>query len=193
MKTFLLFALISLNSFACLNPISIENADKAILLGVEKSEVSCKEGINCLCADGIALGISEIVDNIVVDYVSKISEVVCIKAEFNEAFPEANLFQDCDDKFVALSCGNESQKIKNYDLLQAYCAVPVMKIDGKKLQHNEVKKAAYELAKAEEAAKNEQLATKKKAAIEALKSVDIEGATTIAKLKAIVKLLMEAK
>jgi hypothetical protein len=105
----------------------------------------------CHCVDAVNPYISELVDNIVLDYVAKLEVESCTKAEFNEAQPEANLYADCDAKFAAKSCA-EGTAINNYDLLEVYCAKDVMKLDGKKLVENAAKKAAYEAAQAAKAA-----------------------------------------
>ena len=66
-------------------------------------------------------------------------------------------------------------------------------IEKKVLKESPEKKAAIKAKKlAEKVAENEKK-ERRKLAKEALKNMDIEGATTVAKLKAIVKLLLEAQ
>ena len=90
----------------------------------------------CHCVDNVDPYISELVDNIVLDYIAKSNEITC------------NDELDCDAKFIELSCSLDEEKIKNYDLLSVYCAKPIYKIDGKKLAENAEKKAAYKAAQA---------------------------------------------
>ena len=90
----------------------------------------------CFCVDSVDPWASELVDNEVIDYISKLNETSCSD------------IADCDAKFIELSCSLDEEKIKNYDLLSVYCAKPIYKIDGKKLVENAEKKAAYEAAQA---------------------------------------------
>jgi len=90
----------------------------------------------CFCVDSVDPYTSELVDNIVLDYIAKSSEITCSDE------------LDCDAKFIEISCSLDEEKIKNYDLLSVYCAKPIYKIEGKKLIENPSKKAAYEAAQA---------------------------------------------
>ena len=90
----------------------------------------------CHCVDKINPYFAELVDNEVVDYISKLNEMSCSD------------IADCDAKFETASCDAFYEKIKNYDLLQVYCVKNIMKIEGKKLVESPSKKAAYEAAQA---------------------------------------------
>lgn len=93
----------------------------------------------CFCVDSVDPWSSELVDNEVIDYISKLNETSCSD------------IADCDAKFITASCDPFYEKINNYDLLQVYCVKNIIKIDGKKLAESPSKKAAYEAAKASEA------------------------------------------
>lgn len=133
----------------------------------------------CHCVDKINPYYSELVDNEVVDYVSQKQYESCI----DEA--------DCDQKFSYLVC-TEGTEIKNYETLSVYCAVDVMRIDGKKLVESPSKKAAYEAAKQAEK-EAEQLAKENKEALKLAVRAEIKDATTVAKLRALVEKLIEAQ
>lgn len=100
----------------------------------EKCEEKPEE--KCFCVDEVDPYTSELVDNIVLDYIAKSNEITCSDE------------LDCDAKFIEISCSLDEEKIKNYDLLSVYCAKPIYKIDGKKLAENAEKKAAYKAAQA---------------------------------------------
>ena len=122
----------------------------------------------CHCVDNVDPYISELVDNIVLDYIAKSNETSCD----DEA--------DCDAKFIELSCSLDEEKIKNYELLSVYCAKPIYKIDGKKLAENAEKKAAYKAAKeAKRIAREAKIAQKEANKVElfALKKADIDAMT----------------
>jgi len=179
----LIISFISLNSFACKN--SVPESESARYINANGVGVAglyeCKDKPleKCHCFDNLgAWETLELVDEYVVDYISKVDEVAC----------ESEL--DCDEKFAALDC---AEKIKNYESLSVYCAVPVMKIDGKKLVENKAKKAAHEAAKVEEEAQELTKRDRKKAVRKALKEADLDGANSIVKLKVIVKALLEAQ
>ena len=183
MKYLILILLYSLPSFACKNSVPESEAARYINANGEgvAGLYECKDKPleKCHCFDNLgAWETLELVDEYVVDYISKVDEVAC----------ESEL--DCDDKFAALTC---AEKIKNYESLSVYCAVPVMKIDGKKLVENKAKKAAHEAAKVEEEAQELTKRDRKKAVRKALKEADLDGANSIVKLKAIVKALIEAQ
>ncbi len=170
-----------------------------------KKEVCEKEkGSECLAIESINPDIAEMVDNIVLDYITKEDEQICkkltapvilgddgevIQTKSDKPFNE---YQDCDNKFIELTCENDSEKIKNYDLLQVYCAKPVMKVDGKKLINSEAKKAEHEAKK--EAKKLLEIEKKEKRKADKLSiKEEIKTATTVAKLKAVVEKLIEAQ
>ena len=168
------------SSFACQLSIPESYIPTFLSPPVSGAYETCKEkpSEKCHCVDKIDPWASELIDNEVIDYISKVDEVAC----------ESEL--DCDDKFAALAC---AEKIKNYELLSVYCAVPVMKIGGKKLVENKAKKAAHEAAKVEEEAQELTKRDRKKAARKALKEADLDGANSNAKLKVIIKALLEAQ
>lgn len=85
--------------------------------------------------EAINFNYADLMDNYVLDYVSKQGEQSC----------QSEL--DCDAAFASFTC-QTGEAIKNYKTLSLYCAVDVMKIDGKKLVNNPAKKAAYDLAEA---------------------------------------------
>ena len=134
----------------------------------------------CFCVDSVDPYISELVDNIVLDYIAKSNEIICTDE------------LDCDAKFIEISCSLDEEKIKNYDLLSVYCAKPIYKIDGKKLAENAEKKAAYKAAKeAKRIAKEAKIAQKEanKAELFALKKADIDAMTVSQRNAVIFKLL----
>ena len=134
----------------------------------------------CHCVDNVDPYISELVDNIVLDYIAKSNEIICTDE------------LDCDAKFIELSCSLDEEKIKNYDLLSVYCAKPIYKIDGKKLVENAEKKAAYKAAKeAKRIAREAKIAQKEanKAELFALKKADIDNMTVSQRNAVIFKLL----
>lgn len=135
MKFIVLF-LISFSIFA--NTIPISEVVKAISMEPNAGSVSCeqKPEEECLSYSGIDWNYAELIDNEVIDYISKLNETSCSD------------IADCDAKFITASCDPFYEKIKNYDLLQVYCVKNIMKIDGKKLVENAEKKAAYEAAQA---------------------------------------------
>jgi hypothetical protein len=100
--------------------------------------IKCEEKPDekCFCVDSVDPWTSELVDNVVLDYIAKSNEIICTDE------------LDCDAKFIELSCSLDEEKIKNYDLLSVYCAKPIYKIEGKKLVESASKKAAYEAAQA---------------------------------------------
>jgi hypothetical protein len=134
----------------------------------------------CFCVDSVDPYTSEIVDNEVVDYISKLNETSCTD------------IADCDAKFIELSCSLDEEKIKNYDLLSVYCAKPIYKIDGKKLVKSEVKKAQREaIREAKRIAREAKIAAKEsnKAELFALKKSDIDNMTVSQRNAVIFKLL----
>jgi len=184
MKKILAMALLSIQTtvtLACTaySPMSVVVPS---LNGIPTAGKDCKEAPleQCFCTDEVVWEHYELVDNEVVDYISKVNEVSCTDSV------------DCGAKFILLECADINQKINNYDLLQVYCALPVMKIDGKKLVESPSKKAAYEAAQAE--GKELEISNrraKRLARKEAKESID--DANTVAKLKGIVKKLIEAQ
>ena len=134
----------------------------------------------CHCVDNVDPYISELVDNIVLDYIAKSNEIACVDE------------LDCDAKFIEISCNLDEEKINNYDLLQVYCVKNIMKIDGKKLVENSEKKAAYKAAKeAKRIAKEAKIAQKEANKVElfALKKADIDAMTVSQRNAVIVKLI----
>jgi hypothetical protein len=134
----------------------------------------------CFCVDNVDPYISELVDNIVLDYIAKSNEIICTDE------------LDCDAKFIELSCSLDEEKIKNYDLLSVYCAKSIYKIDGKKLAENAEKKAAYKAAKeAKKIAKDVKIAKKLADKVElfALKKADIDAMTVSQRNAVMIKLI----
>jgi hypothetical protein len=134
----------------------------------------------CFCVDEVDPWTSELVDNVVLDYIAKSNEIACTDEI------------DCDAKFIELSCSLDEEKIKNYDLLSVYCTKPIYKIDGKKLAENAEKKAAYKAAKeAKRIAKEARIAQKEANKVElfALKKADIDAMTVSQRNAVIVKLI----
>jgi hypothetical protein len=182
MKKLLILALI----------ISFSNISKACQLSIPESYVptflnppvsghyeKC-ESEPCHCVDKINPYFSELIDNEVIDYISKTNETSCTDE------------LDCDAKFIEISCSLDEEKIKNYDLLNVYCTKPIYKIEGKKLVESEEKKAAYKAARKAE----KDLELDKKEAKKLLKlsiKEDIKNATTVAKLKALIEKMIEAQ
>jgi len=68
---------------------------------------------------------AELIDNEVIDYVAWRQVESCTDE------------LDCDAKFSYLKC-TEGTEIKNYEALSVYCAVNIMKIEGKKLVESAV-------------------------------------------------------
>jgi hypothetical protein len=145
-----------------------------------ESECTLAENYKCFDVDRCSLDICELVDNIVLDYIAKSNEIICTDE------------LDCDAKFIELSCSLDEEKIKNYDLLSVYCAKPIYKIEGKKLQESPQKKAAYKAAKeSKRIAKEAKIAQKEANKIElfALKKADLEAMTVSQRNAVIVKLI----
>jgi hypothetical protein len=100
-----------------------------------KEQCEQSEGHACYEVGDCPDKFCELVDNYALDYVAQ--------RQYESCLDEA----DCDDKFSRIVC-TEGQEIKNYESLSVYCAVNVMKSEGKKLVENAEKKAAYEAAQA---------------------------------------------
>lgn len=144
--------LFSLNSLACQNTIPQSEAVKAIALEPNAGSKSCADlpEEKCLCYDGIDFRDAEIADNEVLDFIRKDQAQSCADES------------DCQSKLEALVC-EAGQAIRTES--EVYCAVDVMKVDGKKLVVSEAKKAAREAAEA--------LKAQQEAAMEsALKAMD---------------------
>lgn len=144
----------------------------------EKCEDKPEE--KCHCVETIDPWASKLDDNLVVDYTAKLNEVSC----------ESEV--DCDEKFLTLVC-TDSVAIKNYDLLQVYCAKEIMKVEGKKLVVDEAKKAAFETdrkAKEDEATSKKELRRARKAE---LKVIDWSASMTTAQLKGLLRKVIEAQ
>jgi hypothetical protein len=197
---FIILLLITFPVFACQINIPTSEAQRyidAMPNGVPPL-YSCadKPDEECLCADSIIWEEAEIIDIEVLDYISKENVQACelliepesIEGEEPKPFSK---YQDCDDKFTALVC-DKGEAVKNYDELEVYCVKNVMKTE-KKLVNSPVKKAAHEALKTAKEKEIKDKESKINAAKEALKNADIDGATTIAKLKVIVKALLEAQ
>lgn len=137
MKTFLLSVFIS---FSCLAggffPVGKFPYSQGFKLYETNSDCNSSEQHVCFDIDACNLEICELVDNEVLDYISKSNEITCSDE------------LDCDAKFIEISCSLDEEKIKNYDLLSVYCTKPIYKIDGKKLAESPSKKATYEAAQA---------------------------------------------
>lgn len=183
MKTLIIFTTLYMSmifqSLAC--QISIPESYVPTFLNppVSGHYMKC-ESEPCHCVDNVDPYISELVDNIVLDYISKSNEITCS----NEL--------DCDAKFIEISCSLDEEKIKNYELLSVYCAKPIYKIDGKKLAENAEKKAAYKAAKeAKRIAREAKIAQKEANRVElfALKKADIDAMTVSQRNAVIFKLL----
>ena len=124
----------------------------------------------CHCVDKVNPYFSELIDNEVIDYVTQKQVESCTDE------------LDCDEKFTALVC-DSGDKIKNYEQLSVYCAVSIMKIEGKKLVESAEKKQAHESIKALEKQVEIAKINKLKAAKDKIKSFEFK-ATNIAGLKA---------
>ena len=177
---FLILLLIPLSSYA--SYVSLFEADVFIKNGEytsysQKDFCESENKTECLDVSSINPYFAELIDNEVLDYVSQ--------KQYESCLDEA----DCDDKFSRIVC-TEGEEIKNYETLAVYCAVNVMRIEGKKLVESPSKKAAYE-AKilAEKQAKELQISNK--AALKLAIKEDIKTATTVAKLKALIEKMIE--
>jgi len=179
---YLFLLLISLNCFAgAFAPLEKEGFDEKSFPKFYEYQDSCEkaEGIACYDIDACPTKFCELVDNYVVDYISQ--------KQYESCTDEL----DCDAKFSYLKC-TKGEEIKNYETLSVYCAVNVMRIEGKKLVESESKKDAYKAArKAEKDAEEAKFAAKKSLKL-AIKE-DIKTATTVAKLKALIEKLIEAQ
>ena len=178
MKALIFLFLVSINSFASgWFPVGKDGAETVYVNSARCIEV---EGVECFDVAACPLDECELIDNEVLDYISKTNETSCTDE------------LDCDAKFIEISCSLDEEKIKNYDLLNVYCTKPIYKIDGKKLVESEEKKAAYKAARKAE----KDLELDKKEAKKLLKlsiKEDIKNATTVAKLKALIEKLIEAQ
>jgi hypothetical protein len=117
-------------------PVGKENA---ITVYKDKAFCESSESQSCYDISVCPTDYCDLEDNEVLDYVAKLEVESCSSIE------------DCDAKLLGKSC-SVGTAIKNYDLLEVYCANEVMKIDGKKIVENAAKKAAYEAAQAAKAA-----------------------------------------
>lgn len=142
MKTLIIFTTLYMSmvfqSLACQLSIPESYIPTFLNPPVSGNYAKCEEKPEkkCFCVDEVDPWTSDLVDNVVLDYIAKSNEITCIDE------------LDCDAKFIELSCSLNDEKIKNYELLSVYCAKPIYKIDGKKLVENAEKKAAYEAAQA---------------------------------------------
>lgn len=179
---YLIILLISFNSFAG-GFFALEkygSLPESYKLHEFKDQCEKEENSPCYDVDACKVEECSLADNIVLDYVAKLDEVSCESEK------------DCDDKFLALVC-TDSVAIKNYDLLQVYCAKEIMKVDGKKLVVDEAKKAAIEAAKKA----REKMVRARKELRELrraeLQAIDWSASMTVAQLKALLKKAIEAQ
>lgn len=151
---FLLLVFFSFNSYgSCQNKIPYSEAVKAIAMEPNAGSKTCTDlpSEECMCYDGIIFEAAQIVDGPeVLDYIAKLQTESCVKVESEDL--EFNQYQDCDTKFAALVCA-EGTAIKNYDLLEVYCAKDVMKAT-KQFAHVEEKLTAFHAKQAASAAYN---------------------------------------
>lgn len=179
---YLIILLISLNSFAG-GFFALEKHGKLPeTFKLHEFKDQCEKEENSPCYDVDACKVEEctLAENLVVDYTAKLNEVSC----------ESEV--DCDEKFLTLVC-TDSVAIKNYDLLQVYCAKEIMKVEGKKLVVDEAKKAAFETdrkAKEDEATSKKELRRARKAE---LKVIDWSASMTTAQLKGLLRKVIEAQ
>ena len=180
---YLFLLLITFPVLAC--QVSVPTSEAQRIIDALPSGVpplwSCKDKPEekCHCVGKIQWEFADWEDDYVIDYVAQRQYESCVKAEYSEEFPEANLYQDCDDKFSSLVC-TEGNPIKNYETLSVYCAVNVMKVEGKKLVESSIKKTAYEAIKeAKKIAREAKIAAKEANKVElfALKKADIDAMT----------------
>jgi hypothetical protein len=153
---FILVFLLSITSvLACVNKLPLSEAVKAVALESGAGAVSCEASPSeqCLCYEGINFQYADLVDNEVLDYIAKENTEACSSME------------DCDAKFILLSCGQGFEAIKNYELLEVYCIKPIMKVEGKKLVNNPTKQLAYEQAQLAKAQLASALALAEKAQV----------------------------
>lgn len=161
----LLLIFVSTPAISC-NSKAPESIIRAMVNGEQVVGKDCSELPDeaCICFDGIDLQDSEYVDNLVVDFVRKEQESSCLDDS------------DCTMKFSQLIC-ERGQAIKNLESMSVYCAVEMMKKDGKKLVNSKEKKQARELAEKalREARKKE--VENKSAAMARLKNFEPKGST----------------
>jgi len=169
---FLLLLMCVTHSYACQLSIPESYVPTFLNPPVSGHYEKC-ESEPCHCVDKINPYFAELVDNYVLDYVSQRQYESCLDQS------------DCDDKFSRIVC-TEGEEIKNYETLSVYCAVNVMKIEGKKLVESAEKKAAHESLKALEKQVEIAKIENKKLALEQIKAFEPK-ATTIAGLKAELK------
>lgn len=180
----IVFILMSSHTFACLNPIDVTNAQVIIATGLGP-EISCKSS-ECVCADKINWNYAKVIE--VTTYQDDRNKPIYTKSGEVSCLDQ----QDCDNKFVNLTCENETDKVKNYDLLQVYCAkfagyeqVAIVKKD---LVEDSVKKAAYKAAQdAADGLTKQEVIDLKAAIAEIQDPLDIDAATNLNQLKAATK------
>ncbi len=185
MKLFIIALLISFQSLACNNLINKENADKAIA-----SDPSAKAGCDsskekCYCYDTIdwesALFVDEIVNGAPIYTVN--SQTLCESEE------------DCLAKMQSLVCDAGFVAKYRMDNPQAFCE----RLDGyeqvntgeKVLVNNAAKKAAKEQRQALREQKRAERKAKRDAAKEELKNIDWAQITTIAKMRQVLKAVVD--
>lgn len=163
MKILIILLFVSLNSFASTN-CAPESIIRAMTQNIPIAGKECKDAPTeqCICFDGINVMDSDLIDNMVIDFIRKEKEEACL----DEA--------DCQLKLEALVCSLGSP-VKNLESLSVYCAVEAYKKDGVKLVESPAKKTAR-LA-SEKAAEDSKKALELKC-----KSFSFKG-TTIAALR----------
>ena len=134
---------------ACRNSAP-ESIIKAMTEEREVAGKECKDlpEEQCVCFDGLDVISAELIDNMVIDFIRKENAVSCL----DEA--------DCLAKEAEQVC-TLGRVIRTES--EVYCAIEVLKADGKKLVVSEEKKAAREAAEEIKAAQDAALASALKA------------------------------
>lgn len=154
-------------AFADINYISADDLSSCISDGPREFFTKpdlCEEkkGVRCLALDSDTdCKIVELIDNEVLDFIRKeqvdsCTSVIPEPAEGEEAATKS----ECQLKLEALVCEAGNPIMTETEV---YCAVEIMKVDGKKLVESPVKKAAREAAMAIKAQQDAALASAMKA------------------------------
>lgn len=214
---YLILLLVSFPSFACLNSIDVTSAISVQQNGYG-AEMSCKSN-DCVCADGIDLTISELIDETVngSPIYSHNNVTACVQTypiltpseEASEVVFDTTI-PLCSDVLTSLVCNDKKEeKFINEGYTEVYCSklvgheqVPT----GKKiLVENEVKKKAHEKAlkdaeKAEKDSKDLKKQKKQEVKLEAQREVDFDKVKTIKaladevkELRILIKKLIESQ
>jgi hypothetical protein len=173
---YLFLILVSLNCFAGgWAPVGKEGYSEKTYPKFHEFKHQCEEAENhpCYDIDICPEKYCELVDNYILDHIATRQYEVCESEE------------DCDEKFSRIVCV-EGEEIKNYETLSVYCAVNIMRAEGKKLVESPSKKAAYE-AKMIADREAIQIHLKEKLAAKARVKAFIPVATTVLGLKAELK------